>query len=126
MTTTKRPFEGAWDVATLEYRACGDWQIEAKFGPDEWSIGFLADGRYLDIFRPEDDRESGVWTFDETTGIITVRYDRGSECTTSKYAFDETTEGVYLYTANDERHIRPDRDTIIAHHAHTRQKLIGA
>jgi hypothetical protein len=124
-TTKSRPFEGVWDVTSLEYRIHGEWVCEFEPGADEWSLGFLADGRYLDIYRPDDDRESGLWTFDEATGVITILYD-GSKCT-SNHIFDETGEGAaYLYCFGAERHIRPDRDTILAHHAHSRQKLVRA
>ncbi len=67
-------------MASLEYRVTGEWETEVEMGADEWSIAFLSDGRYLDIYRPDDDRESGVWSFDEATGIISIVYDGGRGC----------------------------------------------
>ncbi len=110
-------------MASLEYRVTGEWETEVEMGADEWSIAFLSDGRYLDIYRPDDDRESGVWSFDEATGIISIVYDGGRGCNASKHILDKTGEGVFLYSFNDEPHIRLDRATIIAHHAHMRQRL---
>ena len=124
MKTTKHPFEGAWDVVRQEFRVRGEWEIENEYGPDDWSIGFLADCRCLGIYRPKDDRLAGVWSYDESTGIISVLYDGLLGKDTSKHVFDETPEGVYLYSYKDEYHIRPDRDVIIAHHARVRQKLV--
>ena len=111
----------------LEHRVAGEWRCECFIGPDDWSVGFLADGRYIDIYRPDGgDDDSGRWSFDEQTGIISIEL----ECVTVMHVFEEADEeevgevGGWLYIAESSRHIPLDRNLIIAHHAHTRYGLV--
>jgi hypothetical protein len=124
MKITNSPLEGVWDVIAAEHRVRGEWTYKIELEAGEWTMGFLDNGKYFEIYRPENDMEWGVWSFDEDAGIITIMYGGVQEYCTSKCLLDPIPGGVYLYCYNDERHIRPDRDTIIAHHAHTRHRLV--
>ncbi len=142
MRTIELQFVGEWAVVALEYRVAGEWRRECELPFDDWSVGFLPNGRYLEIYRlePEGGHESGSWTFDERTGIISVRCDGPAAAAIQKCIFasaidldadtsiatepDPADFGyTHLYYYDDEPHIRPDRNTIMAHHAHTRIRL---
>jgi hypothetical protein len=124
MRTKRYPFEGAWDVAALEYRVRGRWRCVFEPKPDDWSIGFLPDGRYTDVFRPEGGKKSSNWSFDRESGIISLT-DTEPPQFVRLCIFDGTCRGGYLSFFDDSPHIRPDRASILDHHAHMRLRLVA-
>ncbi len=124
MERKQHAFEGIWDIVALEYRVAGEWNCECRFYPGEWAMAFLPDGRYFDLYRPEDDRESGTWTIDERTEIISVELENGTGTVTVKHVFEGTDDEGWMYVSENSRHIPLDRNLIIAHHAYSRYKFV--
>jgi hypothetical protein len=118
----KAIFKGAWNIVAVEYRERGIWKREAKFGPEEWSIGFLEDGRWLEIFRPEDKKESGRWVFDDRTGHLLTAPETAPELP-QHHVFEGTKNRGWLYLYEDAPHIPSDRNLIIVHHSHRRLQM---
>jgi hypothetical protein len=116
-------FKGVWNVVATERRVRGAWVHEYDFQPDDWSVGFLPDGRYVEIFRPEGEKKSGRWVFDDRRGLIAI-----SLSTSPKFLQRCVFEGAgaegWLYFYDDASHIPLDPSAIIAHHSHERQKLV--
>jgi hypothetical protein len=115
----KYPFEGVWDVIEVDYRRAGRWHSEFVLEPDLWSVGFLPNRKFIEIYRPEDNKESGIWDFNEADGLITIMFD-DTLWELSKCIFSDG----YLYFYSPRLHIRPCRDTIIEHHAHMRYRVV--
>lgn len=86
-------------------------------------MNFYPNGRMSEDFHPPGhplEFNVGSWDLDRESGIILLRFDEVPEsCDASGVVFD----GSWLYFFENGPHIRPDRDTIIDHHAHERQKL---
>jgi hypothetical protein len=119
----KAIFKGVWSVVELENRERGEWKREAVFEPDEWSIGFLEGGRWLEIFRIGEAKESGRWVFDDRTGILSTAPDTIPEFL-QHYVFEGDTEQGWLHIYDDAPHIPPDRTLIAAHHSYRRLRII--
>jgi hypothetical protein len=116
-------FKGVWSVVATEIRLRGEWQREYDFEPDEWLTGFMEGGRWIEAFRPEDELLSGRWVFDDHTGRLLTALDATPELL-SHHVFETDETGVWLYTYDEAQHIPFDRQSIIAHHAHRRQRLV--
>jgi hypothetical protein len=122
MSAEKNLFKGAWAVITQESRVRGEWQRLYDFTPDDWSIGFLPDGIYGEIFRPEREMISGRWVCDDR-GIISIGFDVDREFLTRR-VFEGDASGGWLYIFEDAPNIPLDTDLIIAHHAYERWRLV--
>jgi hypothetical protein len=121
MSAEKNLFKGVWAVIAQEYRRGGEWRRECDFTPDDWLVGFLADGRYFEIFRPSRETRAGRWVCDRR-GLIAIGVDSAPEFLT-RCVFEGDESGGWLCFYEYSPAITLDRDIILAHHAHERWGL---
>jgi hypothetical protein len=124
MSAQKNLFKGAWAVIAQEYRRRGEWQCEYEFTHDDWSVGFLENGFYGEIFRPEREIRNGRWVCDQR-GIISIDHDPENSRFLTRCVYEGTEAGGWLYFYDDDSTVPLDRNIIIAHHANERWKLIS-
>jgi hypothetical protein len=119
----KEIIRGVWSIVALELRDRGEWKHEMDFGPDEWTIGFMENGRLLEIFRPENEKQSGRWVLDECRGILMTAYDTAPEHL-HHHVFEGDENGAWLYVYEDAPHIPFYRNLIVAHHSRQRLRMV--
>ncbi len=125
--TTNQTIVGHWNVVEKQWNYHGAWIHEYEFEPGEWTMDFHPNGRMCEDFNvvghPRE-YQTGTWAQDPNTGIIyftlDVDPDHGEN---TLIVFDEEDGGPWLYFVEDAPHIRSDRATLMAHHAHERHRL---
>ena len=108
---------------------------ENDFAPGDWELNFYPNGRMNVDLRAEsgfEDYCSGSWAHDPVAGYILFDPEEESDDEEADdiplkssvgMIFDLEDDGPWLYFFDDGPDVRPDRESIIAHHAHERHKL---
>ena len=133
--TTTQTIIGHWSVVEQQKKIHGEWIVEYDdLAPGDWTVEFHPNGRMNVEFRVEAplvEYRNGSWAHDPVAGYILFDYDDEPwtyDAIPGEFAagmaFDPAPDGPWLYFFDDIPHVRPDRDTIIAHHTYERHRLL--